>query len=242
MPEFRCVLAQAGVPLEPVWEHTVGSGHASLALRADWQAQLRRCREGLGIRHVRFHGLLDDAMSTFVVHDGRPVSSFFNADQIWDFLLSAGVRPFVELGFTPTALASGSRTVFHDRANVTPPSDYAAEAIKRVGPDLRVGGPATANEEWSEDFLDFCEREGLPADFVSTHTYPTDAFGQPADDTERQLAQSRRGLLRERAQDTARRARGKPVYYTEWNASSNPAFHLHDRPYAAAFAVLTIRR
>lgn len=56
MPEFRCDLAQTGIPLKPVWAHTVGSGHAPLALHADWQAQLRRCREDLGIRHVRFHG------------------------------------------------------------------------------------------------------------------------------------------------------------------------------------------
>src|SRR6056297_2737987 len=134
MPEFRCDLAQTGLPLEPVWAHTVGSGHAPLALRADWQAQLRRCREDLGIRHVRFHGLLDDAMSTFVVHGGEPVYSFFNADQVWDFLLSIGMRPFVELSFMPTALASGSRTVFHYRGNITPPSDYAAwgDVVERL--------------------------------------------------------------------------------------------------------------
>lgn len=42
----------------------LGSDHAPVALRADWQAQLRRCGDELGFRHVRFHGLLsDDAMS-----------------------------------------------------------------------------------------------------------------------------------------------------------------------------------
>ena len=40
------------------------------------------------------------------------------------FLLSIGIRPFVELSFMPTALASGSKTVFHYRGNVTPPKDY----------------------------------------------------------------------------------------------------------------------
>jgi xylan 1,4-beta-xylosidase len=46
--------------------------------------------------------------------------------------------------------------------------------------------------------------------------------------------------MREVAQDTRRQARGKPVYYTEWNSSSNPRDPLHDEPYAAAFAVATI--
>ena len=46
--------------------------------------------------------------------------------------------------------------------------------------------------------------------------------------------------MREAAQDTRRRARGRPVYYTEWNSSSNPRDPLHDDPYAAAFVVATI--
>jgi xylan 1,4-beta-xylosidase len=46
------------MPLPHVWEHTVGSCHAPLGLRADWQGQLRRCRQELGFRHVRFHGPL----------------------------------------------------------------------------------------------------------------------------------------------------------------------------------------
>src|SRR5947207_10594313 len=93
-------------PLTHFWEHTVGSCHAPLALRSDWQAQLARCRRELGFRNVRFHGLLCDDMSTCVVHHQRLVDSFFNADAIVDFLLSVGVRPFVELSFMPGALAS----------------------------------------------------------------------------------------------------------------------------------------
>lgn len=45
--------------LAHVWSHTAGSGRAHLALRADWQAQLRRARAELGVRHVRFRGLLN---------------------------------------------------------------------------------------------------------------------------------------------------------------------------------------
>ena len=293
MPHFVCNLSETTTLLAHTWEHTVGSGHATLALRADWQAQLRRCHDELGFRYARFHGLLSDDIGTFINHDGKPLCSFFNADQIFDFLLSIGMKPFVELSFMPEALASGGKTVFHYHANVTPPKDYkqwatlmerlarhcverygldevkewffevwnepnlpdfwkgkqadyfklyqnTVEAIKGVDSSLKVGGPATAKNDWVEEFLEFCEKKKLPVDFVSTHHYPTDALGNEGDDTETQLANSRRGILREQAQDTFRRAQGKPVYYTEWNASSNPRDERHDGPYAAAFVAKTV--
>lgn len=46
--------------------------------------------------------------------------------------------------------------------------------------------------------------------------------------------------MREVAQDTSRRALGRPVYYTEWNSSSDSRDPLHDESYAAAFVVSTI--
>ncbi|MBA2435139.1 MAG: beta-xylosidase [Chthoniobacterales bacterium] len=293
MPDFHCRLTDRPTPLPHFWEHTIGSGHATLALRADWQRQLRRCHEELGIRHVRFHGLLSDDMCTFTIQQDQPLDSFFNTDQIFDFLLSIGMKPFVELSFMPTALASGKKTVFHYAANVTPPRDYkkwadligrlvghwvdrygiaemrewffevwnepnlkafwskgqkeyfqlyraTVAAIKKVDASLQVGGPATAKNEWIPEFVDFCAQNKLPLDFVSTHHYPTDALGHEGDDTITQLANSRRSILHEQAQDIFRRAQGKPVYYTEWNASSNPRDPLHDEPYAAAFIVKTI--
>ena len=49
---FTCNLDAAGSELTHVWSHTVGSGRAALALRADWQAQMRKTRAELGVRHV----------------------------------------------------------------------------------------------------------------------------------------------------------------------------------------------
>jgi xylan 1,4-beta-xylosidase len=290
--DFWCDLSQQGTELLHCWEHTVGSCHAPTALRADWQQQLRQCRAELGFRYVRFHGLLSDDVGTAVTHNDELLYSFFNADQIIDFLLSIGMRPFVELSFMPTALASGSKTVFQYRGNVTPPKDYkqwsilihtlvahwverygiqevsewffevwnepnlkafwtgsqkeyfklyqvTADAIKRNDPSLKVGGPATARDGWIQEFLEFCAGANVPVDFVTTHHYPTDALGHEDDDTETQLANSQRGILREWAQGTRRRAGTLPVYYTEWNSSSNPRDPRHDEPYAAAFAAKT---
>ena len=291
--QFACSLWDEATPLPHFWEHTVGSGHAPLALRGDWQQQLRECRTLLGFRHTRFHGLLCDEMGTLMCERNELLYSFFNADQICDFLLSIGMKPFVELSFMPSTLASGGKTIFHYGANVTPPKDFAqwatlvsrlathwverygidevgswffevwnepnlpafwtgtraqyfdlyrctALALKNVDTRLQVGGPATANNEWITEFIDFCEQNSVPLDFVSTHHYPTDALGSIGEDTETQLAHSRRSILREWAQETHRKARGRPVYYTEWNSSSDPRDHLHDEPYTAAVIVKTM--
>ena len=60
--EFECNLAAAPIPHCHAWDYTVGSSHALLALRADWREQLRRAHFDLRLRHVRFHGMLDDDM------------------------------------------------------------------------------------------------------------------------------------------------------------------------------------
>jgi xylan 1,4-beta-xylosidase len=124
MPDFTCNLRQPGSVFQHFWEHTVGSGHAPLALRADWQKQMLRCHQELGFQYVRFHALLSDEMGTLVCEEEQLLYSFFNTDRIFDFLLSIRMRPFVELSFMPEALASGQTIVFNYRANVTLPKDY----------------------------------------------------------------------------------------------------------------------
>ncbi|MEP6886257.1 MAG: beta-xylosidase, partial [Gammaproteobacteria bacterium] len=224
---FSSDLAGRATEFPHFWEHTVGSGHATLALRADWQAQLKQAHADLGMQHVRFHGILGDDMGTLVGEGESLIYSFFNADQILDFLLSIGMKPFVELSFMPSILSSGDHTVFHYRANVSPPKDYAqwstlirklvlhwverygigevrqwffevwnepnltafgtgeksdyfelyrytVETLKGIDKMLKVGGPATAANAWIDDFVNFCSANDLPADFISTHHYPTD--------------------------------------------------------------------
>lgn len=131
---FSCSLTGKSKPLPHFWEHTIGSGHAPLALRADWQRQLTQCHEQLGFRHVRFHDILSDDMGTLMDEQDHLLFSFFNADQICDFLRSIGMKPFIELSFMPSTLSSGSKTVFHYGANVTPPKDYSewAKLITRL--------------------------------------------------------------------------------------------------------------
>ena len=55
--------------------------------------------------------------------------------------------------------------------------EATVRAIKEVNPNLRVGGPSTSACLWLEEFLAFCKEHDVPCDFVSTHHYPGDAFG-----------------------------------------------------------------
>jgi xylan 1,4-beta-xylosidase len=114
---------------------------------------------------------------------------------------------------------------------------HSAGAIKGVDARLAVGGPATAANAWLSEFLDYCGRNDVPADFVSTHHYPNDPLWREAQDTEGELAGGQRGILRNWTKEARRQAGARPLLYTEWNASSNPHYPRQDEPYAAAFAV-----
>ena len=52
----------------------------------------------------------------------------------------------------------------------------SARAIKSVHPSLNVGGPATAGLGFVQEFVDDTKRLGIPVDFVSTHSYPSDGY------------------------------------------------------------------
>jgi xylan 1,4-beta-xylosidase len=118
-------LGRAAGPMNRMFNFCVGAGRANEGLRADWQRQLRRVHAECGFRYIRFHGLFCDDMGVYFEEKGRPVYNWQYIDELFDFLHSIGMKPFVELGFMPGALASGSQTIFWWRGNVTPPKDYA---------------------------------------------------------------------------------------------------------------------
>jgi xylan 1,4-beta-xylosidase len=119
-------LARPRGAMSRMHDFCVGAGRANEGLRADWQRQLRRTHAECGFRYIRFHGLFDDDMGVYQEDkQGRPVYNWQYVDELFDFLQGIGMKPFLELGFMPGALASGPQTIFWYRANVTPPKDYA---------------------------------------------------------------------------------------------------------------------
>ena len=112
----------------------VGAGRAAEGLRADWQRDLRLVRRECGFEYVRFHGLLQDELGVYNEDgQGRPVYNFQYIDAVYDAILDAGMRPFVEFGFMPQKMAGGEKTIFWWKGNITPPRDYAKwEALVRA--------------------------------------------------------------------------------------------------------------
>lgn len=117
-------LRTANGPMNRMHEFCIGAGRANEGLRADWQRQLVRAHEECGFRYIRFHGLFCDDMGVYFEDKGSAVYNWQYIDELFDFLQRIGMKPFVEIGFMPSALASGSQTIFWWRGNVTPPKDY----------------------------------------------------------------------------------------------------------------------
>lgn len=148
--------------LNSTFNVSIGAGRANEGLRADWQQQLAEIKRDAGFKYIRMHGLLTDDMGVYRVDaQGKEQYNFQYIDALFDYLLSIGVKPFVELGFMPSAMASGDKTIFWWRGNVTPPRSYEKwEKLIKVLTEhftARYGASEVASwyfEVWNEPNLD----------------------------------------------------------------------------------------
>lgn len=318
---------QKTVPLKHFWSTCVGAGRANEGLRADFQNHLRLVHNASGFKYLRFHGLLHDDMFLLRINkDGKKVYNFQYIDSLFDFILSIGMRPFVEFGFMPEAIKSGDETQFWWKGNITPPrcidewselvskllnhwldrygldeiqqwyfevwnepnlsgfwtgnkSQYfalyaaTAKVVKSIDKKLRVGGPATSNfvpdsrfdgevidplkqivtsavnldtldwhGVWIEDFLNYCEKNNLPVDFVSTHPYPTDFPLADSEDIKgytRNIQAARDDLtwVHNAVKNSA--YPDAEIHLTEWSSSPSPRDCTHDFLQEATFIIKT---
>ena len=84
-----------------------GSGRAILSLRESYRRDLKMMKSATDFAYVRPHGIFLDEVGVYDEDDqGKPIYNFTYVDEIYDGLLAAGVRPFVELGFMPKKLAA----------------------------------------------------------------------------------------------------------------------------------------
>ncbi|MGA7168360.1 MAG: glycosyl hydrolase family 39, partial [Candidatus Sulfotelmatobacter sp.] len=164
-PETIVVDAKAAShPFPHFWEQMFGSGRAILSLRADYRDDLRAVKEITDFHYIRFHAIFDDEVGIYAEDgQGHPVYNFSYLDQIYDGLLAAGVRPFVEISFMPNQLAASHiLQAFWYHPNVSPPKDwnrwddlvaaFARHLIERYG----VNEVAQWYfEVWNEPNLDF---------------------------------------------------------------------------------------
>lgn len=282
----------------------IGTGRMGLALTKEYQDQLALVQKEIGFSHIRGHGLFCDDMGIYQqTLDGEVEYNFTYLDRVMDAYRSLGLKPFLELGFMPEKLASGTQTIFYWKGNTTPPSDYQKwtdlvkallihlcerytleevvtwpievwnepnlsgfwenadmpeycklfhktfDVIKSIDSRFQVGGPAVCggtDEIWIRSFLEYCEKEDIPVDFVTRHHYtsePPETKGHysyielmnPEDGFEN--LHTTRTII-----DSFPRYKGLPIHITEFNTSYVPNCPLHDTNQNAAYIAYQLSR
>jgi len=130
--EIAIDIAKAGKPLDRFYDFSVGSDYPGTLIRADSQAQLKTAVDELGFRYLRFHAIFHDVLGTVRTVGGETVYDWRGIDRLYDDLLSRRIRPFVELGFTPEALATSPQTIFYWKGNTSHPDPQGWEALIRA--------------------------------------------------------------------------------------------------------------
>ena len=151
-------------PFPHYWEEMFGSGRAILTLRDSWRRDAHEVQQITGFQYVRFHAILHDEVGVYDEDkDGKPIYNFSYVDQIYDGLLAAGIKPFVEISFMPLKLASRDQLFgFWYKPNATPPKDYSkwddlmTQFCKHLVERYGIDEVATWYfEVWNEPNIDF---------------------------------------------------------------------------------------
>ena len=144
-----------------------------------------------------------------------------------------------------------------------------AQAVKEVDEKLKVGGPSTSACKWIDEFMHFCKENNVPLDFVSTHHYPGDAFGNlitvsnymgiaktimkawknkaPLGETLTKMffnpkaaASVPKGALTKMDDELLSKTKDIPTIISEWNSMAIFSVPVHDEKYSAAFAMKSV--
>jgi xylan 1,4-beta-xylosidase len=118
-----------------------------------------------------------------------------------------------------------------------------ATAIKKVDPKIRVGGPATAQAVWVDEFIAYCRQEHVPFDFVSTHIYgnedPVNVFGRSMEIPRKDMVA--RAIQKVHDQVAQSNAGKIPIFVSEFNATYSTQVEVTDSAFMGPWLANTIR-
>ncbi len=114
-----------GDSLKHKFKRVCAVGSAKQFLYSEIQDMLRKTQREIGYEFVKFHGILSDEMMVYKENEhGVPSYTFTLVDKVMDFLLSIGLRPFLQISFMPIDLASDpSKIIDMWHFNTSPPKD-----------------------------------------------------------------------------------------------------------------------
>lgn len=108
-------------PRDRMAQFSIGADFPGTLIRKDSLAQLSTVQKELRFRYIRFHHVFADQLGTYREVDGKPVYDWTRIDSLYDRLLGMGLKPFVELGFTPHAMRQSDQTIFYWKGNTSHP-------------------------------------------------------------------------------------------------------------------------
>lgn len=115
-------LAKATQPVDRFFDLSIGSDYPGTLLREDSLAQLKVAADELKFRYIRFHAIFHDVLGTVKKGaDGKITYDWTKIDELFGRLLAMGIKPFIELDFTPDAMKTSEQTIFYWKGNTSHP-------------------------------------------------------------------------------------------------------------------------
>ncbi len=131
----------------------VGTGRWGLALTEEYLKELQFVQNEIGFKFIRGHGIFADDISIYHEYeDNGEIKVEYNYTYLFriiDRFMELGIRPYLELSFMPYQLAKGTQTLFHWKANTTPPKEYTLWA------DMVVDLLKNLRARYGEEVLDW---------------------------------------------------------------------------------------
>ncbi len=124
---------------------------------------------------------------------------------------------------------------------------HTAITVKSVNREYKVGGPATAGAAWEPEMIEFCHKNNVPLDFISTHAYGVDVgfldeFGGTGTRLSKDDWSVSQDVIQSRKEISESKMPNLELHYTEWSSSYTPADPLHDSYHEAAYILNKIKQ
>ncbi len=120
--------------------------------------------------------------------------------------------------------------------------DAAARAVKSVCAEYLVGGPATAGMAWIDETIAHCRENGVPLDFITSHSYGVRGDFDPDGNAITVIRDLDKVANEVRAHGEKCNALGLPLIITEWSPSYSSRDAVHDHYFCAPYLLNTLKK
>lgn len=94
-----------GLPYVPKHNRSVNIAMASDLLLESTRDAVRKAKKEIDFRYLHFHGIMDDSMNFYrEFGDGTWTLNYVYIDMVLEFILSLGMKPWIEFSYTPRQL------------------------------------------------------------------------------------------------------------------------------------------